>query len=663
MKIKRILIDNFKSFQYPTEIKFPSGDENKSIFLIGGMNGSGKTSLLEAISICLYGTRKDLIYRHANRTELAKGNVKVALEITLETDDKDELVIKRVYSSNTTDDPRPKDFIEKLLITKNGSQVSVQNKDLWQDYINSTIPKSITQFFFFDGEKIQEVAADDHSEVRLKTSLEAALGINYISQLVTDILHVKQKERQSFIEVTDEEIEFKENNLKLLDKKRSKLLINRDDVKQEIELLVANHESVKKRFILTFDKEPGNNDQIKSYEQKRVQESTKLNKIDFEIRTIIDKLLPISLASRLFESLKKQIEKEAQTKDASSLSKSTDLISQSALEAIHEPSLLISEKMTDENKDEFSSRLKVLLKKRLSGFDESKNILDISEREAAQILLTIKEIEQSDIQRLEDLIDEKLSVQLNLDKLSNEESIKLSGSEEDLFLQLQEELDSLSTQIGRKKEELRSIEEGLISIDLSISSEEENVSKLYEKHKLSQEKTDFLSECDDLSKMLNEYVLTLRKRKIELLTNKTFKMYKKLSSKSDLISNIAIDEDSYEIKITDINGKVIRKSGLSAGEKEIFAISLLWGLAQASQIQLPIIIDTPLSRLDSTHRDNIVENYFPSAGEQIIILSTDTEVDESYYKKLEQYLTGAGQLVFDSKRELSVFNEGYFWNK
>ena len=106
----------------------------------------------------------------------------------------------------------------------------------------------------------------------------------------------------------------------------------------------------------------------------------------------------------------------------------------------------------------------------------------------------------------------------------------------------------------------------------------------------------------------------------------------------------------------------MRKSGLSAGEKEVFAISLLWGLAQTSQLNLPIIIDTPLSRLDSVHRDNIVRKYFPYAAEQVIILSTDTEVDSNYFKSLEPHLSGATRLVFNKNQELTTVSEGYFWN-
>ena len=115
------------------------------------------------------------------------------------------------------------------------------------------------------------------------------------------------------------------------------------------------------------------------------------------------------------------------------------------------------------------------------------------------------------------------------------------------------------------------------------------------------------------------------------------------------------------MRVSDRNGHEIKKSGLSAGEKEVFAVSLLWGLAQTSQLKLPIVIDTPLSRLDSTHRDNIVNNYFPNAGEQVIILSTDTEIDKDYYRTLKTRLSGAGSLVFDQQRELTTFQEGYFW--
>ena len=105
----------------------------------------------------------------------------------------------------------------------------------------------------------------------------------------------------------------------------------------------------------------------------------------------------------------------------------------------------------------------------------------------------------------------------------------------------------------------------------------------------------------------------------------------------------------------------LKNQDFPAGEKEVFAVSLLWGLAQTSRLSLPIIVDTPLSRLDSSHRDNIVNNYFPNAGEQVVILSTDTEIDNDYYRSLQPHLNGAVHLEFNQDQELTTVKTGYFW--
>jgi len=108
-------------------------------------------------------------------------------------------------------EPRPRDLSERLVVIRDGKRVSIQNQEIWQDFIRAAIPPGITQFFFFDGEKIQEIAADDHSEVRLKSSLEAALGIQYINRLASDIVYIKQEECKNFVEISDEDLEFKQS--------------------------------------------------------------------------------------------------------------------------------------------------------------------------------------------------------------------------------------------------------------------------------------------------------------------------------------------------------------------------------------------------------------------------------------------------------------------
>jgi DNA repair exonuclease SbcCD ATPase subunit len=411
MKFRKLIIENYKSFQFPTELHFADGTDGKSIFLIGGMNGAGKTAILEAVNFCLYGGRQDAIFKAVNRKEKARGNVSVSVELEIEMDDFSQLIIKRSWSAGAVDAPKAKDLEERLVVVRDGKRVSIQNKKMWQDFIRATIPPGITQFFFFDGEKIQEIAADDHSEVRLQSSLEAALGIQYINRLSMDVLYLKQEERKGFVEISDEDLEF----------------------------------------------------------------------------------------------------------------------------------------------------------------------------------------------------------------------------------------------------------EDIIRLEKKVQAIEAEIETLYEKHDISRDKAAFIHECDAIAGLLSQYIVRLRKNKIHLLQEKTFEMYKHLSSKSGLIKDIGIDEKTYEVKITDRNGHEIKKSSLSAGEKEVFAVSLLWGLAQTSQLSLPIIVDTPLSRLDSTHRDNIINHYFPNAGEQVVILSTDTEIDTNYYRALKPHLSGAARLEFNQGQELTTIKPGYFW--
>ncbi|HET6878994.1 MAG TPA: hypothetical protein VFI31_02495 [Pirellulales bacterium] len=109
-----------------------------------------------------------------------------------------------------------------------------------------------------------------------------------------------------------------------------------------------------------------------------------------------------------------------------------------------------------------------------------------------------------------------------------------------------------------------------------------------------------------------------------------------------------------------VGGQALSKQRLSEGEKQIFAISVLWGLARASARSLPAIIDTPMARLDARHREHLVERYFPNASHQVIILSTDTEVDRRYYESLEPHLARAYHLNYSEAERATVAEEGYF---
>lgn len=519
-----------------------------------------------------------------------------------------------------------------------------------------------SQFFFFDGEKIQEIAADDHSEVRLKSSLEAALGIQHINRLASDIIYIKQEERKGFVEISDEDLDFKQSGLKREKSKLARKQQERDDLRAELDDFKSELEEAKKRFEAAFHTAPESREALREQDKKRVQMTNRLAQVESEIRSLCEKVLPFSIAGRLFDGIRRQIEVERESASSEAIRENATHLAKRIVRVVEEPEPIYTEKLSAERMAELERRIFQLLKEGDPNASVDK-VLDLSDRDAARVLNRMESLENSDVFMLKPLLEEARSLQSQIHQLEGvaQSSSAMTPTERELFDELQGIMEGCSNQMGRKTEQLRLMEEDILTLDKSISGIEIEIEKLYEKHNVSKEKADFIEECDAIASVLNQFIVRLRKNKVHTLQEKTFEMYRLLSSRSGLIKDITIDDKTYEVHIIDRNGHEIRKSALSAGEKEVFAISLLWGLAQTSELKLPIIIDTPLSRLDSTHRDNIVNNYFPNAGEQVVILSTDTEIDTDYYRSLKPRLSGAASLEFDQRQELTTFRQGYFW--
>jgi DNA sulfur modification protein DndD len=125
------------------------------------------------------------------------------------------------------------------------------------------------------------------------------------------------------------------------------------------------------------------------------------------------------------------------------------------------------------------------------------------------------------------------------------------------------------------------------------------------------------------------------------------------------VSDVRIDADTFVIELRDFGGRVLHPEQLSAGERQLFAVALLWALAKASGHVAPTVIDTPLGRLDSEHRARLVERYFPQAGGQVVLLSTDEEIDAELYARLAPAVSRSFTLVYDKAGHGSRIEPGY----
>jgi DNA sulfur modification protein DndD len=160
---------------------------------------------------------------------------------------------------------------------------------------------------------------------------------------------------------------------------------------------------------------------------------------------------------------------------------------------------------------------------------------------------------------------------------------------------------------------------------------------------------------------LKKYEEALQRAKIAELEQKIVECFGRLSRKGHYIRRVSIDPKTFETTLYNHKGDDLPKEQLSAGEKQIYAVAVLWALRLVSKRALPIIVDTPLGRLDSDHRQRLIERYFPQASHQVVLLSTDTEIDAQLYEDLEPAVARTYRLDYNAAEASARVADGYFW--
>ena len=282
----------------------------------------------------------------------------------------------------------------------------------------------------------------------------------------------------------------------------------------------------------------------------------------------------------------------------------------------------------------------------------------------------------SSLFKLQVLLDEQLlATKLNVIERQN----KLKNMEQEV-----NQLDSyLSVDINEKEitriyKEIKEIEQQIIETNVLIERKtnerrskngelmsatslfNKKVEKYLKKMELNDDSDRIIKYAHMADTILEEYKIRLQKNKISVVALTMTECYKKLANKKTLINRISMDPITLDLYYEDYNGIEINKASLSAGEKQLMVISLLWALALCSKKKLPVIIDTPLSRLDSAHREALITTYFPQASEQTIILSTDSEIDRNYHDMMKNNIGDEFTLIYDDDSKSTTIQRGYF---
>jgi DNA sulfur modification protein DndD len=228
---------------------------------------------------------------------------------------------------------------------------------------------------------------------------------------------------------------------------------------------------------------------------------------------------------------------------------------------------------------------------------------------------------------------------------------------------MMDQLNQLHRELGAAENDMRRSQSELDSLDFRLSELKRSEVGLQDQLISSKRGLDRRGTVAKVRAVLDDYGSALTAAKAKELSEAVVSRFAQLWRKGDVVRRIEINPGSFQVTLVDRHDRAVPKKQLSAGEKQIYAISMLWALAQVSGRPLPMVIDTPLGRLDSDHRAHLVQRYFSRASHQVIILSTDTEIDKAYFRDLSPEVSHAYHLRYEPHEARTVVEDGYFWSR
>jgi DNA sulfur modification protein DndD len=306
---------------------------------------------------------------------------------------------------------------------------------------------------------------------------------------------------------------------------------------------------------------------------------------------------------------------------------------------------------------EFDLIAEVVKKTHQPTFSDDASILhDLSTEQEKQVrawthvaLDSLPSIMCSTAEELERLYREQQKVERDLTR----------APQDDVLQPLIEQLNDARRRLAEANVEAARRRAELEQVNGALTQVESNYLKVVNTLAATNRERASLERAAKVQDVLMEFKDALVTKKIRQIESEVTQCFNLLSNKR-IDRSISINPATFQVSVKDSHSRLVPKNELSSGEKQIYAISVLWALARVSGRPLPMIIDTPLARLDRDHRDLLGQKYFPNASHQVIILSTDTEIDREFIPLFGGSIARTYELAFDIGSQRTLVRQGYF---
>lgn len=666
--ISRLVLKNFKGYR-EQEFRFPKPENGKNIILIGGLNGFGKTSLLEAIYLCLYGKNgipylgragiqetqyKPFLEKALNAAALKQKKLSISVSVEFNEGISSGVRITRLWYFKDNGDYHEEEVL--IYNIKNGKDIPTASDQLESLLDQKFVPAHLAPFFFFDGEEVKKLAEQTKTE-QIKMGMEGLLGVVLLRDLDKRLREYQANRGQEVSSVDEAKYRDMEESLRNNETRRDDLISEKDSLEKNLNELKSKRDELLQR--LTAHTPSGSVANMKTLiaEQAHIQDRYK--DIEERFDQIISSKLPFQLASvevrnKLFQQIKAEAERLKWENNKAGLEPQKIKFHRNVFD-IDEPPIIPS--LSSAQLETLQVRIDNAWKKLffpppsgcaeeiIHGYlrpDQSATLIEMQKK----IFIGANEIRA--------LIEERSSLSKKMKAVEDSIS-RIEGIEKDGTLdRLRSELSVINNQISKHEQKYGECRNQLDALLATVKSDKAIFEREHQKYINAQPTKSLNKKAERVRQLIQELIPGLYQLKIKKLDKAISTIYASLAHKQ-MISKITLDEEG-NVGFYGSDGDKFNYDR-SAGENQLFATALIGGLAQISGVNAPLVVDTPLGRLDSKHRANILQYWIANQDRQVILLSQDREIDTTTYKGLKKNISKTYLL----RHEIISTDTGHSW--
>jgi DNA sulfur modification protein DndD len=666
MLLKKLIFDNYKTYYGHQEIDLyipedVRNEKKQNIILLGGLNGAGKTTILKAILYVLFGKRgmaeteyKRLFSNVINNTFFDEGGRECSVSLSLETDSGEEWTLKVKWFF----DKLKRVSLEQRALevrgakSKHAKHARIDNIEVYNKFIDKIIPYNAAPFFIFDGEEIKDIVLRQNSH-EMKEAIHKITGMEAYKLLLKDLralkssLENKLARSVSQIKLTNIQSELNEikKTIKTLETRRNKYLAE-----------IRNYEKLINEAKTERNNKLSQNSKSREAiikQQTRIDTELKLAKEDLN-SFLKQNMINIILRNKI-SNLKKQLKQENEVSHKRILQDVSltpyrnfmdQLLSKSITPPLTNEQLFQIKKLGEE----------VWIKEndvRHAVPSDFKEIHDITTNDYSfiqSIIIKDKMQVTHSINKIEKLQQELHTLEIEIRNAPEAVNIEEENNKIDLLTSKLGEVKLKFSNISKKLSKANEEKSNLNNKLTRLSGQDESLEELQTRN----------TQVERTIKAIEQYVTEVTTMKANFIKDEFSNMLKKLFRKQEEFGKIEFDINTYAIRLYNDRMQEISIQDRSAGEMQMISSALIWALTKASDLSLPMVIDTPLGRLDSYHRNHLINHYYKELSEQVIILSTDTEITQDYVNLMKNNSYKQYMLDYDENKKYTIIRDGYF---